>query len=117
VNDCQRRSSLFTAGVDGSPLKLDDIVRTCFLRSDAVQGTQQSTFALTRPDAPFPLLTQGDHPARNTPAWYLHPCDTAAAVNEILGELQTNGLTELDRDVRWLESWLMLLGNVVELRS
>ncbi|EIN10704.1 hypothetical protein PUNSTDRAFT_65754, partial [Punctularia strigosozonata HHB-11173 SS5] len=101
----------------GVPLNLDNVVRIGLLRSDAVQDAHRTVFALTRPSAPFPLLTQGDHPVRGFPAWYLHPCETAAAVNEIVGELNQDAVSDLDRDVRWLEAWFVLLGNVVDLRS
>lgn len=59
------------------------------------------------------MLSQGDHPTLNTPSWYLHPCHTAEVVGEIMKEVDGN----VDRPLRWLEAWLMMLANVVDLRA
>jgi len=55
----------------------------------------------------FPLLSQGGHPTLETPCWYLHPCETAKAVEELLSE----------KEPGWnmIEAWLLIVGNVVEL--
>ncbi|KAJ7179247.1 hypothetical protein C8R46DRAFT_887406 [Mycena filopes] len=92
----------------GAPLPLDDLVRTTLFHRFAFEGTESTTFAVSLPGSAFPLLSQGDHPTLGTPCWYFHPCESAAAVDEIM--------TELGEKARgWLETWFMVLGTVVNL--
>lgn len=55
----------------------------------------------------FPLLSQGEHPTLGMPCWYLHPCETAVAVEEIVAEMGGGANV--------IEGWLLIVGNVVEL--
>ncbi|KAF8351531.1 hypothetical protein F5887DRAFT_937984 [Amanita rubescens] len=91
----------------GSPLSLNVILRTTLLRVPHFRGLENSGFALTQPMLSFPLLSQGEHPTLGTPCWYLHPCETAKVVEELLGE----------KEPGWnvIEAWLLIVGNVVEL--
>ncbi|KAJ7638740.1 hypothetical protein FB45DRAFT_903703 [Roridomyces roridus] len=93
----------------GSPLAVTDLVGTTLFSRNAFEGTQQTSFAVSQPDSAFPLLSQGDHPTLGTPCWYFHPCQTAAAVDEIMKALghgeQGLGL--------WVEKWFVVLGSVV----
>ena len=100
---------------DGSPLALEEIMNTSLLRSHVLSGTQVTSFALVQPDALFPLLSQGDHPTLGTPSWFIHPCGTACAMGELIGEKKAEGMPEVvsDKSLDWLEMWFMVLGNVV----
>ncbi|KAH9963215.1 hypothetical protein BC827DRAFT_1194165 [Russula dissimulans] len=103
---------------NGSPLMLEEIVNTSLLRHHALPETQVTSFALVQRDALFPLLSQGDHPTLCLPAWYIHPCGTACAMGELIGEKMAEAKPEVvddDKWVSWLETWIMMLGNVVEL--
>ncbi|KAJ6614323.1 hypothetical protein B0H10DRAFT_2045703 [Mycena sp. CBHHK59/15] len=91
----------------GSPLPLDDLLQTTLFRGLAFEGTEHTSFGLGMPTTNFPLLSQGDHPTLGTPCWYLHPCQSAAAVGELMHELGEQRLE------RWLETWFMVLGTVV----
>ncbi|KAJ7068192.1 hypothetical protein C8F01DRAFT_1117245 [Mycena amicta] len=91
----------------GSPLSLDDLVNTTLFHRFALDETQRTTFGATLPGAAFPLLSQGDHPTLGTPCWFLHPCESAGAVDEIMRELDTTD------EVRWLKTWLLVVGTVV----
>ena len=53
----------------------------------------------------------GDHPTLGTPSWYFHPCHTADVVGEVLAEIEVDRADEL----RWLEVWFMVMGNMVDL--
>ncbi|KAI0269280.1 hypothetical protein BC834DRAFT_820430, partial [Gloeopeniophorella convolvens] len=105
----------------GSPLTLEHILKTTLLHRHALSETQASSFALVQPEAPFPLLSQGDHPTMGTPSWYIHPCGTASAMGELIGEKNAEGLPDVSQSsspwVDWLETWFMVLGNIVELGS
>nr|GAT54060.1 predicted protein [Mycena chlorophos] len=92
----------------GSPLSLDALVHTTLFHRFALDAAECTTFAATLPGAAFPLLSQGDHPTLGTPCWFLHPCESAAAVDEIMRELGAG-----DDEQRWLETWFMVLGSVV----
>ena len=92
-------------------------MNTSLLRRHTLPETQITSFALARPDAPFPLLSQGDHPTLGTPAWFIHPCGTGFAMGELIGEKDAEGMLEgvSDKWLNWLETWFMMLGNIVEL--
>lgn len=47
------------------------------------------------------------------PCWYFHPCESANAVGEFMAEEERADWTEEERDVRWLELWLMVVGSVL----
>ncbi|KAF4602164.1 hypothetical protein EYR40_005368 [Pleurotus pulmonarius] len=101
---------------NGSPLPISDVLKTAFFRSSIREDTKATTFAVSAGDAAFPLLSQGDHPVLGTPSWYLHPCETANAVGEIMDEIQHNGdWNDEMRLVRWLETWFMVVGTAVDL--
>ncbi|KAH8118444.1 hypothetical protein DFH11DRAFT_1502564 [Phellopilus nigrolimitatus] len=97
----------------GSPLSLDDIMKSSFFRKDAFPDVKKTSFALQAPDHPFPLLSQGEHPVLGTPCWFFHPCETRQALLELV---QADGLKE-PATGRHLELWLLLVGNVVDLRG
>lgn len=61
----------------------------------------------------FPILTQGDHPALHTTCWYIHPCDSPRAVEELLAARRSEG--EEMGALQWLEMWFMVLGTIVNL--
>ncbi|KDQ29254.1 hypothetical protein PLEOSDRAFT_1103288 [Pleurotus ostreatus PC15] len=101
---------------NGSPLPISDILKTAFFRSSIREHTKATTFAVSAGDAAFPLLSQGDHPVLGSPSWYLHPCETANVVGEIMDEIQHNpGWNDESRLVRWLETWFMVVGTAVDL--
>ena len=107
-----------TGNTDGSPLTLEAIMDTRLLRRHALPEIQVTPHALVQPDALFPLLSQGDHPTLGMPAWFIHPCGTACVVGELIGEKDAEGMPESsDKWLHWLESWFMMMGNIVDLRS
>jgi ubiquitin-like-conjugating enzyme ATG10 len=95
---------------------LTDILRTSLFQHFAFEETEATTFGLTRPGSSFPLLSQGDHPTLGTPCWHLHPCETLRSVEEVMAEVDSTGLTEKLRLIRWLEMWFMVVGTAVNLR-
>jgi ubiquitin-like-conjugating enzyme ATG10 len=51
-----------------------------------------------------------------TPSWFIHPCGTANAISELIGEKNTERIPEVDNKLLdWLETWFMMLGSIVEL--
>jgi ubiquitin-like-conjugating enzyme ATG10 len=98
---------------EGRPLPLDDLVKTSLFKASSLAGTEATSFGLGWPDTSFPLLSQGDHPTLGTPCWYLHPCETEAAVGEVMREVSEDGWTDEERLVRWLETWFMVVGTVI----
>ncbi|KAF7331970.1 hypothetical protein MKEN_00077300 [Mycena kentingensis (nom. inval.)] len=93
----------------GSPLMLDDLVNTTLFHRCALDDTERTSFAATQPGAAFPLLSQGEHPVLGTPCWFLHPCESAKAVEEIMRELGS------EEDMDWFRSWMLVLCTVVAL--
>ncbi|KAH9853802.1 hypothetical protein C2E23DRAFT_728021 [Lenzites betulinus] len=96
----------------GSPLILDQIVRSVLFRHDALPSSNGNTFGLLMPDSSLALLSQGDHPTLGTPSWYLHPCHTSEVVGEIIAEGDGEGSE--DELLRSMEVWFMVLGNIVD---
>ena len=88
-------------------------MNTSLFRVSSLAGTELTPFGLGPPDSAFPLLTQGDHPTLGTPCWHLHPCETEAAVCEVMREVLHEEWTDSERLVRWLEAWFMVLSTVV----
>ncbi|KAK7049595.1 hypothetical protein VNI00_005626 [Paramarasmius palmivorus] len=73
---------------EGTPLSANELVKTSLFHRFVLDDTQTTSFAVSHPSALFPLLSQGDHPTLGTPCWYLHPCETAKAMEELLNEDQ-----------------------------
>lgn len=96
---------------DGTPLSLDELMGTTLFKFEVPAGSSANGYALSLPDAPFPLLSQGDHPTLGTPCWYLHPCETKSAVDELFREVEESDRTT----VRWIELWMMAVSSVVDL--
>ncbi|KAG6895530.1 hypothetical protein C0992_000836, partial [Termitomyces sp. T32_za158] len=108
VTSCCMRSRL-TNDVVGSPLPLADLVHTTLFHPLAFEHTEFSTFGITRPQSSFPLLSQGDHPTLGIPCWYLHPCATNQAVDELMAETGAADSEDVEivRLRWWLETWFM----------
>ncbi|KAI9448332.1 hypothetical protein H4582DRAFT_1899985 [Lactarius indigo] len=103
---------------DGSPLGLEEIANTSLLRHHALAETQATSFALFQRNALFPMLSQGDHPTVGLPSWFIHPCGTACAMSELIGEKMAEGMAEVgskEWPLVWLETWFLMLGNMVQL--
>ena len=116
--DKEDKVMLKRGNADGSPLTLEEIMNTSILRCHALPEIQVTPYALIQPDAPFPLLTQGDHPTLGTPGWFIHPCGTTCAMSELIEEKTAEGLTDVGSKewlLVWLETWFMMLGNMVQL--
>ncbi len=96
-------------------------MNTSLLRRHVLPEIQVTPYALTQPDASFPLLSQGDHPTLGTPSWFIHPCGTACAIGELIGERKKaeempEGMPEVSDDwLDWLETWFMMIGGIVDL--
>ena len=103
-----------TVNIGGSVLSLDQILTTSLFYQERLPSHGDSDIVLSLNGSAFPMLSQGDHPVLGTPCWYLHPCETARAVDELQQNL---GLMDGDDKERWLELWFMLVGNVVNLRG
>ncbi|BGP48377.1 hypothetical protein JCM10450v2_004250 [Rhodotorula kratochvilovae] len=100
----------------GTPLSLDEVLRSTLCNSTALSNVSTRTVEGT---APF--LSQADHPATGRPSWFLHPCETEGMVREVLqaGQGGSSGSAEDGEgwEERWLQSWLMVVGGVVDLRE
>ncbi|KAF9452478.1 hypothetical protein P691DRAFT_804615 [Macrolepiota fuliginosa MF-IS2] len=100
----------------GAPLPLPDIVKSSLFKSIACDdGFEVSSYAISLPTSTFPLLSHGDHPTLGSPCWYFHPCETSAALKELLAEVKEDDWDETATLVRQLELWFMVLCSVVNL--
>ncbi|KAJ3922813.1 hypothetical protein F5877DRAFT_32924 [Lentinula edodes] len=101
---------------NGVPLSINELISSTLFRPGIFQDADITTFALTRRDTPFPLISQGDHPTTGRPCWFLHPCETTVAVEELLKEVENNIDEEDMRLLMWLKLWFTVLGGVVDLQ-
>lgn len=109
--------------LDGAPLDLSKIMQMKYLTLGHSENVDSGASSIMLPpseqeNAAFPLLSQGDHPVLGTPSWYLHPCNTASAVEVFMEDLigDTWGEDEESKDLfLWLSTWFMIIGNAVTL--
>ncbi|KAF5393734.1 hypothetical protein D9757_000099 [Collybiopsis confluens] len=99
---------------EGAPLSLDELLSSTLFRSSLVENTESTSYALTRQDATFPVLSQGEHPTTERPCWYLHPCETNAAVEEMLAEGKEDDDDD-ELELLWLRRWFVVLSSAVNL--
>ncbi|KAH0840017.1 hypothetical protein J3R83DRAFT_980 [Lanmaoa asiatica] len=99
----------------GSPLGLSEVMHTSLLRKHTFEGMEVTAFSVGDPASNFPLLSFGDHPSLGSQCWYLHPCETGPAVEEILAAWSDARPQDSARHVRWLEAWFVMLSCVVDL--
>jgi ubiquitin-like-conjugating enzyme ATG10 len=97
--------------VDGSPLSVEALMRTSLFDRGALDGGEVTTFGVQTASGTFAALSQGDHPVLGTPSWYLHPCEMAGILGEILEEKESGG----DRGMTLVEAWMMVVGGTVNL--
>lgn len=90
-------------------------MHTSLLRKHAIDDMAVTPFSIGDPTSNFPLLSFSDHPSLGSQCWYLHPCETGRAVEEILAAWSDAGSQGLTRHVRWLEAWFLVLSCVVDL--
>lgn len=96
-------------------MTLDQLLQIGVFRFDPSAKFDKTTFGLSEPDSAFPLLSQGDHPVLGTMCWYFHPCESSAAVDELVNEVITPDASEEDRLRCWMNMWFLVLGSVVNL--
>lgn len=104
------------------PLSLSELLRSSILvnreghNSAPDPTTARDTAGAGQPVPPV-LLSQADHPATGRMCWFVHPCETETLVQEILeaSDVAADGQGE-EGAVRWFETWLMVLGSLVDLR-
>ena len=101
---------------EGVQLTLDQLLQAGgIFRFDPSTKFDKTAFGLSEPDSAFPLLSQGDHPVLGTRCWYFHPCESSAAVNELVNEVISPNASEGDRLRCWMKMWFLVLGSVVNL--
>ncbi|KZT58811.1 hypothetical protein CALCODRAFT_482088 [Calocera cornea HHB12733] len=119
----------FTASdSSGAPLPLPQVIRSTLFHLPLPLSTLSihqhtvdlpgTSSDLPDPDpdpAPLPLLTQGEHPTTGRACWYIHPCETSAAVKELLDHRAAPIIEGWE--VEWLRVWFVILGRVIYLRS
>jgi ubiquitin-like-conjugating enzyme ATG10 len=96
-------------------LTLDQLLKTGVFHFDPSAKFDKTTFGLSEPGSAFPLLSQGDHPVLGTRCWYFHPCESSAAVDELVNEAISPGASEDDRLICWMKMWFLVLGSVITL--
>lgn len=79
------------------------------------QYVDTASHGLSITDSNFPILSQGDHPVLGTPCWYLHPCETSAAVTELIKAADDGKEYESDSLLQHMMLWFLVLCSVVNI--
>lgn len=112
---------------DGAIVDLDSILASSFFHTTSNSEYPLNTLRATSPSpsgqtesesefggseqAHFPAISQGEHPQTGLPCFYVHPCETSSALEEVL-VTQGKGATPL----QVIETWFMLISTIVDLR-
>lgn len=100
---------------DGAALPLSEIMQTTFFSGDVLPSDAQVTpHGISFHNSNFPVLSIGDHPVLNEPYWYLHPCQSSAAVDELMRAKPQRD--DEDSLLSWLETWFLVLRSIVDIR-
>ena len=110
---CARAPTLLIAAA-GSPLPLDQLRQSTLFAIPAATSApslydEEDQARDAAAPAHFPVVTPLEHPVTGRPCYSLHPCETAAALDAVLGPDRVD-LVEAIR------SWFALVGSVVDLR-
>lgn len=73
---------------------------------------EEPTNQASTDQAHFPTISQGDHPQTGLPCFYLHPCETSAAIEDVLAAGQGKAVSPL----QMIETWFMLVSTLVDIR-
>ncbi|SCV71961.1 BQ2448_4655 [Microbotryum intermedium] len=103
---------------NGAPLQLLELFNSTVFQHIYYAATQSSFEPVPRPLTsesadllpPAPFISQADHPTLGIPTWFLHPCNTQAVIQEVL-------CGEQDSLASYFNTWLMVVGSVVDLRE
>lgn len=95
-------------------MTLEEMLEIPLFKPSAFECTETTPYSISLPSAPFPLLSQGDHPTTGLPCWYFHPCNTSSAVEELMTEVEKDICTGGNELIRWLEVWSMIVGTMVD---
>ncbi|KZW03906.1 hypothetical protein EXIGLDRAFT_8131 [Exidia glandulosa HHB12029] len=101
---------------NGAPTSLEAILRTNLFKQHVTRSVTRTAHSLSLPGedagAPFPLLSQGDHPVLGRPCWFLHPCGIPTAMAELMEEPDMS-----THSAAWIDTWLALISTVIDLRT
>ncbi|CAE7111638.1 unnamed protein product [Rhizoctonia solani] len=108
----------------GSPVSLDQVINTARFRRRTLldmagEVAEHSIHPTETTNAQFPLLSNGDHPITGAPHWYFHPCETSAAIREILSQTLDVPWDSSNNEclLRWFKAWLAVLTTAIDLNK
>ncbi|KDN49605.1 hypothetical protein K437DRAFT_77245 [Tilletiaria anomala UBC 951] len=107
----------------GRVLGLEEVVRSPFILNTYLEGLDVEVSAA--PDmAAFPQLSQGEHPVTGLPCFYLHPCETAARLQELEAShafKQARPKDGTDRQTQHerqkLEAFITIVSGAIDMRA
>ena len=106
----------------GGPLTLKKMLESTIFHPSSSAVYPFTTLDASSNTSRTPFVSQGEHPTLGTTAWFLHPCETESILSEIMQPRNQNAADSTvddveDRVVKYLRSWLMVVGTVVDLRE
>lgn len=103
----------------GAPLTLPQLLQSSIFHPHSPSTYPYWTLsALHSISTALPFISQGSHPTTGAATWFLHPCETEAVMRDVLSSFSSAAEAEEVEGWRgrWLESWLMVVGSVVNMR-
>lgn len=99
----------------GEPLPIDELCASPLFVSKEAQAA--SSEVLSQDTAAFPMVSMGENPANGHTCAYLHPCETAASVAQVLNSGDSKAsMDSQDTALAYLEAFIMLCSTAVEMR-
>ncbi|KAF8422906.1 hypothetical protein EV426DRAFT_704652 [Tirmania nivea] len=115
----------FNMTIDSTPASLDDVYQHLVWQSDVSRDVNWEE--TLRAVGVHGAISQGEHPVLGTPLWFIHPCETAALMeNWRTRPIEIHSIPRLDTaDIyskngiislqNYLQIWLGMMGSTVGL--
>lgn len=95
---------------DGSIISISDLLRSKVFHLSSIPPYED---VKSNEHATFPTISIGENPANGRGCVYLHPCQTAKSMGDLLN---TDTTTSSSPPLEYLETFIMLCSEVVEMR-
>lgn len=106
---------LFIEAIDenGSPLPAEELCSSALFLSKDIKGDPGAPSPLPQASSVFPTVSIGENPGNGHTGVYLHPCQTASSVSQVLSSQSSS---PEGHELSYIEAFVMLCSTAVEMR-
>ena len=101
----------FSNSVAGNSIKLDVLLKSSLFSGSSTDYPLNTLSETANDTAHMPAISQGEHLLIGVSCYFIHPCETSMALKDILGSTK-----EIVSPSEVLETWMMLVGSVINLK-